>query len=229
MRRLLCILLMLTACAHAQAQTVAAGIMPEWGLTMPIKGRFSQTIKIENQHFLFRDEADERARFDYAYERTDLQYFVNMRFAGNWKASAGYQLRIEEQWVIHHRPMQQVATTTMLSRFRLAHRVRLDQTVQEGEAFQFRTRYRAALEIPLSGEKLDSREFYGVVSLEPIYSIQAGTHDLENRLVLTLGYMIDRANKVEVSMDHRSDRYFGQPFRQRIWLKVGWFVNIREW
>lgn len=164
MRWLLFITALLGWCNAGRSQTVGAGIMPEFGVTLPIKGRFTQTLKIENQHFLFRDGAQEKARFEYAYERTDLQLFANMRFAGNWTASLGYQLRIEEQWLLHHRPIQQVVTTTRLSNLRLAHRIRFDQTFQEGEPFLFRTRYRAALEIPLSGEQIDPKEFYLVIS-----------------------------------------------------------------
>lgn len=202
--------------------------MPEMGLTLPIKGRFSQTLKVENQHFLFRDGANETGRFEYAYEQTDLQLFVNMKLAAIWKASIGYQLRIEQQWNTHHRPIQQVAASQRLGNLRLGHRIRTDETIERDAPFLFRFRYRAALEIPLSGESLDPGEFYAVLSDEPIYMTQAGTHGLENRLVATIGHFFSNRNKLEVSIDHRTDRFFDNGLRQRIWLKVGWFVNIKD-
>lgn len=228
MRWLLLILALPIGSGLTSAQTVSAGLMPEFGLTMPIQGRFSQTYKIENQQTLFRDGIDEKGRFEYGYERTDLQLFVNYQFAANWRASIGYQLRIEEQWNIHHRPIQQVATNTRIGSLRLAHRIRTDQTIERGEPFQFRIRYRAALEIPLNGEKIDPKEFYFVISAEPIYSIQAKESQLESRLVLTLGHFFSNSNKLELSLDHRADRFFDDGIRQRIWLKVGWFVNISD-
>lgn len=210
------------------AQSVYGGLMPEFGMTLPIKGKFSQTYKIENQHFLFRDGTSKNG-FVYEYERTDLQFFVNYKFAGNWKAAAGYQLRIEEQWNTLHRIIQQAATTTRIGNLRLAHRIRIDQTLERSEPFVFRTRYRAALEIPLNGTKIDPKEFYVVISEEPIHSIDSKlANELENRLVVTLGHFFSNGNKLELSLDHRSDRFFDDGVRQRIWLKIGWFVNISE-
>ena len=210
------------------AQTVYGGLMPELGLTLPISGNFSQTYKIENQHFLFRDGTNENG-FVYEYERTDLQLFVNYKFAGNWKASIGYQLRVEEQWNTHHRLIQQVATSTRVRDLRLAHRIRIDQTLERSEPFVFRTRYRAALEIPLNGDKIDPKEFYLVLSDEPIYSIDSRRNsELENRFVVTVGHFFSNSNKLELSVDHRSDRFFDDGVRQRIWLKIGWFVNVSE-
>lgn len=214
---------------QVKAQTVYGGLMPEFGITLPISGNFSQTYKIENQHFMFRDAGNENGRFEYEYERTDLQFFINYKFAGNWKATAGYQLRVEEQWNTHHRTIQQIATSSRIRGFRLAHRVRLDQTMERSELFVFRSRYRAALEIPLNGEKIDPKEFYVVVSDEPIYSVDENySHELENRLVVTLGHFFDNGNKLELSLDHRTDRFFDDGIRQRIWLKIGWFLNVSE-
>jgi hypothetical protein len=228
MRWLLLVISLVLLNRHATAQTVYGGIMPEFGLTLPIKGNFSQTYKIENQHSLFRDGTSENG-FVYEYERTDLQFFLNYKFAGNWKATVGYQLRIEEQWNTLHRPIQQIATNTRIKNMRLAHRIRLDQTLERSESFIFRTRYRAALEIPLNGDKIDPKEFYVVISEEPIYSINSKlTNELENRFVVTLGHFFSNGNKLEMSLDHRTDRFFDDGVRQRIWLKIGWFVNIGE-
>lgn len=228
MRRFLVFISVALLSQHASAQEVYGGLMPEFGLTLPISGNFSQTYKIENQHLMFQDGTAENG-FQYEYERTDLQFFLNYKFAGNWKATAGYQLRIEERWNTHHRTIQQIATSSRIRGLRLAHRVRLDQTMERSEPFVFRTRYRAALEIPLNGEKIDRKEFYVVVSDEPIYSIDSElTSELENRLVVTLGHFFDNGNKLELSLDHRTDRFFDNGIRQRIWLKIGWFLNVSE-
>lgn len=211
-----------------RAQEVYGGLMPEFGITLPIKGNFSQTYKIENQHLLLRDGTEENG-FVYEYERTDLQAFLNYRFSGNWKATVGYQLRIEQQWNTHHRTILQAATSTRIRNLRLAHRVRSDQTMERDEPFVFRLRYRAALEIPLSGDKIDPKEFYVVVSDEPIYSIDSErTNGFENRFVVTVGHFFSNKNKLELSLDHRTDRFFDTDIRQRIWLKIGWFLNISE-
>lgn len=228
MRWMLLIISMVLLSQSLSAQEVYGGLMPEFGLTLPISGKLSQTYKIENQHFLFRDGTDENG-YLYEYERTDLQFFLNYKFAGNWKAAIGYQLRIEEQWNTHHRTIQQIATSTRIKNFRLAHRVRLDQTMEREEPFLFRARYRAALEIPLSGTKIDPKEFYLVFSDEPIYSIDTDMNrEFENRFVATIGHFFSNGNKLELSLDHRTDKFFDDGIRQRIWLKVGWFLNISE-
>ena len=228
MRVLSLILAISIGALQTTAQTVYGGLMPEFGLTLPIKGNFSQTYKVENQHFLFREGTSENG-FVYEYERTDLQFFVNYKFAGNWQATAGYQLRVEERWNTHHRTIQQIATSTRIKNLRLAHRFRLDQTMERSEPFVFRVRYRAALEIPLNGDKIDAKEFYVVVSDEPIYSVDSElTSELENRFVVTLGHFFSNGNKLEFSLDHRTDNFRDADIRQRVWLKIGWFLNISE-
>lgn len=226
--RWFCIIMLALLSGNASfAQETYGGLMPEFGLTLPINERFSQTYKIENQHFLFRDGTTGENGFVYEYERTDLQFFINYKFAGKWKATVGYQFRIEEQWNRSHRPIQQIATNTRLGKFRLAHRLRLDQTFERNEPFLFRGRYRAALEIPLNGDKIDPKEFYFVISDEPIFAVDQNEFGIENRLVATIGHFFSNGNKLELSIDHRTDKFFDNAIRQRIWLKIGWFVNIK--
>jgi hypothetical protein len=109
---------------------------------------------------------------------------------------------------------------------RMTHRFRTDQTFTAGEKLELRFRYRIALEIPLSGATLDLGEHYLLVSGEPIFSYQEAQLDLENRLVVTLGKLFQNGQKLEWSLDYRTDSFFEKSPRTRLWAKVGYFLNF---
>jgi hypothetical protein len=83
-------------------------------------------------------------------------------------------------------------------------------------------------EFPLSGNKIDPGEYYLIASNEPIFGYQADSYNIENRLVCSLGYNFTKNQKLEAGLDYRADNFLDGGLRQRLWLKVGWFVNIPQ-
>lgn len=224
---LLSTLLCLSVPALAQENVFYSGFFPEAAVTNSVSEGWQLTFKVESQHGSYDARQAEGERWEYFHDRTDLQGFVALKINPFWKVSGGYQYRLEGgDGANSHRSIQQVAYVQRRLRSRLGHRLRADQTYHPAEATAFRIRYRPSLEIPLSGQSLEPGEFYLLLSNELIYSYQAGNSELENRLVSSLGHYFSKQAKLEAGLDYRTDRYIAEGFRQRLWFKVGAYLNI---
>lgn len=220
-------LLLLSLTGQAQNRAFYAGLFPEAAVTGSVNQNWQLTFKVESQHGSFDNRQREGQRWDYFHNQTDLQGFVARKLNPFWKVSGGYQYRLEGGGGTNtHRTIQQVALVQRLRRVRLGHRVRTDQTYYPGDATEWRGRYRLSAEIPLVGEELDPGELYWLLSNELIYSHQGGDNEVENRLVSSLGRYFSPKVKLEAGLDYRTDRYVAEGFRQRLWLKVGAYINI---
>ena len=225
--RLLLLLLFISSVElRAQSHDLISGFFPEFAITAPINDRISATGKVETQHGQLTNVGRAAAEFDYFHYRTDLQGFLNYRINPFWKGTAGYQYRFEGDGENSHRTIQQIAFVQRRVALRLAHRIRTDQTFEPNALLEARLRYRLSAEIPLEGQSVDVGEYYLVFSGEPILSVQDAEADIEQRMVGTVGKVISQGSKLELSLDYRTDRYLTDGFRHRIWLGVGWFVNL---
>ena len=224
---LLGMLLCLSVRGLAQDQVFYSGFFPEAAVTGSVSEQMQLTFKVESQHGSYDARQTEGERWEYFHDRTDLQGFVARKLNPFWKVSVGYQYRLEGGGGFNsHRSIQQVAYVQRLLRSRVGHRLRADQTYHPTEATEFRLRYRPSVEIPLSGQSLEPGEFYLLLSNELIYSYQEGASEVENRLVSSLGHYFSKNAKLEAGLDYRTDRYVAEGFRQRLWLKVGAYLNF---
>jgi hypothetical protein len=82
------------------------------------------------------------------------------------------------------------------------------------------------MEIPLEGAEVDPGEMYLVISEEPIFSSQAGEFEIENRIALALGKLINQKEKFEWAVDYRTDGFVQEGFRTRLWAKISYFYNF---
>ncbi len=220
---LLVIILLFLSAPRVRAQSFQAGISPEVAISYRWTDRLKQTVKIESMHEFFHTEP---SMWNYSYDQTDLQVFLEGRLNPFIRIAGGYQFRLEGEGENSHRTIQQVAFLRKGTGFRLGHRLRTDQTFYPSETLEWRLRYRLSAEISLEGQSLDAGEFYLLLSGEPIFSWQNSVSDLETRLKTSLGYLINNSNKVEAGLDYRLDRWLENSVRQRLWVKVGWFYSI---
>ncbi|SFN77783.1 Protein of unknown function [Algoriphagus ornithinivorans] len=209
----------------AQEQVFFFGFFPEAAVTKSLSNGKKINFKVENQETFFRNTAREGEKWDVRHYRTDFMGFYS------WQASPVINLAIGAFHRIQdganaNRIIQQMAFLQRLRSLRIAHRIRTDQTATRGESLEWRLRYRVALDIPLDGKTLDPGENYLVLSNEPIFSLQDGEFELENRLVFTLGKLINEEQKLEYSIDYRTDGFFQEGFRTRLWAKIGYFYNF---
>jgi len=213
--------------ASSQEKVFYGGFFPEMAISHSYPNKLQTTFKVESSHIQFDDSQGETMQWKYIHYRTDLQGFIGIKFNPFWKASIGYQYRIEGDGPDSHRAIQQVGFIQNSPRIRFSHRLRLDQTFSTGdEDHEYRIRYRFASEIPLDGQTLNPGEFYLLLSNEIIFGTQSGESEIENRLVGSLGYYFDKKAKLEGGLDWRTDKFIAEGFRNRLWFKVGCYLSL---
>lgn len=212
--------------SNAQNTRVYAGFFPEMGLNIPLTEKFKYIAKIESQHGLFTDDATNENELSYFHNQTDLQSFVEYKVTSRIKTAVGYQHRLEDG-KNSHRSIQQLTWLNQFRVFRLGSRLRADQKFSPSISPEYRLRYRASTDIPLQGEKLDNGEKYFLLSNEVIFVLQGGESSIENRVVAGIGHFFNRTKKLELSIDYRTDQYFPNVNRHRIWCKISFYWNLK--
>lgn len=211
---------------RAQKARVYAGIFPEVGLNIPLSEKIKYTAKIESQNGLYSDDATKNNEWRYFHNQTDLQSFIEYKVTTRIKGAVGYQYRIEDG-ENSHRSIQQLTWLNQFRVLRLGSRVRVDQKYSSTISPEYRIRYRASTDIPLQGEKLDDGEKYLLLSGEVIYALQSGESSIENRVVVGIGHFFDRTKKLELSIDYRTDPYFPNVNRHRVWCKFSFYWSLK--
>ena len=222
---LMVLCLLLSACMSAQKGLFNSALSPQVALTIPAGEDFQITSKVESVHGYYNHNDREGSDWRYRYNRTDVQVFGGYRINPFLKAAAGYQYRFGNTRN-SQRTIQQLALVQRKPSYRLAHRLRTDQTYNDTEAPEYRFRYRLSAEIPLEGLSINPGEYYLILSDEPVFSTQGGETDLENRIGGNLGYSIRDGSKVELGIDYRTDRLLETHVRQRFWITMGWYISL---
>ncbi len=217
---------LLSLFSNAQSKKVYAGLFPEMGLNIPLTEKFKYTGKIESQHGLFSDDAVNDNELRYFHNQTDIQSFVEYKVTSRIKTAVGYQYRIEDG-ENSHRSIQQLTWLNQFRIFRLGSRLRADQKFSPSISPEYRLRYRASTDIPLQGEKLGDGEKYFLLSTEVIFALQGGESSIENRVVAGIGHFFNRTKKLELSIDYRTDPYFPNVDRHRVWCKISFYWNLK--
>lgn len=220
------LLLLSLGCLKAQDKPVFfTGIFPELSITKKLDQLNKFNFKIENQEILFdnRDLPTDNPQFQ--HYRTDLMFFYDRTLRPGISVGLGVFHRFQEDEDAN-RIIQQLAILQRLRNLRINHRMRTDQTFTKNDALELRFRYRFSMEIPLDGAEVDPKEFYLVVSDEPIFSYQDNDFEIENRLALALGKLYNSKEKLEWALDYRTDGYIQEGFRTRLWAKISYYYNF---
>ncbi|UZD22952.1 DUF2490 domain-containing protein [Algoriphagus halophytocola] len=219
------LLLLSLETSFAQDPQFFTGFFPEAALTKKLKNDQKIIFKIEHQDIFYNNSGDQKDELQFTHYRTDLMGFYDFKLNPSKSIAFGVFHRIQKG-ANANRIIQQFAAVNRLRGLKLAHRFRTDQTFTKGDPLEIRLRYRLATEIPLSGSTLDPGEHYLLLSNEPIFSLQGGEFEIENRLVLSLGKLIASSQKLEWSLDYRTDKFIQEGFRTRLWAKVGYFYSF---
>ena len=204
-----------------------AGLFPEMAISHSFTKKFQATFKIESQHITYDERLEKGKEWKYEYYRTDFQGFAALKLNPFWKISIGYQYRLDGRNADHHRTIQQVAFVQNAQGIRLGHRLRFDQSyLVLGGNVEARVRYRFSSEFPLEGQVLDPGEFYLLTSNELIFATKGGVSEFENRLVCSVGHYFSKKAKLEAGLDWRIDKLIAFGVRNRLWLKIGLFLNV---
>jgi len=199
------------------------GIFPEISLTKKVNTRHKLNFKVENQEILFDNRDSDNPQF--THYRTDLMLFLDRNIRPGVSIALGVFHRFQDG-EDGNRIIQQLALLQRMRSLRINHRFRTDQTFTRNEELEIRFRYRFSMEIPLEGAEVDPGEMYLVISEEPIFSSQAGQFEIENRIALALGKLINQQEKFEWAVDYRTDGFVQEGFRTRLWAKISYYYNF---
>jgi hypothetical protein len=205
----------------AQAQT-RVGFLPSINYNHKINNIWEVNFKFESRHFVFDNRTLQRSDFKYKYSLSDVSALAGRRIGLNSKVVLGFLTRIEPD-AVSYRTIQQFIFQGKIENFRVAHRIAADQTFSATESAEFRLRYRLSAEIPLSGLKVDFKEFYFKFNTEALNSVQNSKYDLELRAVPNIGYVINEQHKIELGLDNRFDSFIGNQARLTSWITINWF------
>ena len=90
---------------------------------------------------------------------------------------------------------------------RFGHRFRFEQRLLS-ELTILRSRYRFALDFPLSGEKLDVGESYLIMSMEALLSQSSAIKpELDHRTTANIGWVISKKSKIQLGLDYRFEAF----------------------
>ena len=203
------------------------GILPVFNTYTKFEKNYSLNVKYENRQ-IFQEGSFSTGEnnSDYNFERQDLTLILGKRIAPTMKLGLGYLVRFESERFVQ-RTLQQVAFTHSYGRIRTANRIRTDQTWDPDEPFEFRLRYRLALEYPLFGNNLDPKELY----LKPSIEYLARFRDQfvnEVRIVPVLGYLGKDRNSFEVGLDYRFGSILQDLRGHGFWVYFGYYLRINR-
>lgn len=154
-------------------------------------------------HRSVREKIGESTSTELAF--LEINQFITKKISPKLSISFGYKYRdinniIDE---IEHRITQQVALVHHKEHFRFVSRLRLEQRFRN--QFIHRYRYRFSMDVPLNGVKLDSKEFYMVVSNEIILQKVKTGGRFDNRLSIGVGYVFSQVSKLQLDFTHRME------------------------
>lgn len=147
----------------------------------------------------------------------DLSALLSYNSGPNLNLAGGFLYRFRDPFsgspTAEIRPWQQITFISRLQKFRLRNRFRVEQRWREssstGEfAFDVRLRYRLSVDFPLSGERLDDKEFYinlsNAVLIMP--TLDRPLYFWDYRASAGLGYRINDRQRLEPGLEFRTRR-----------------------
>lgn len=219
------LMLVVGSLSAQQKQIFFTGIFPEVSLTKKVNDQIKLNFKVENQEIIFNNQDTETENPQFTHYRTDLMMFLDRSIMPGVSVSLGVFHRFQEN-EDGNRIIQQLSILQRMRNLRINHRFRTDQTFIKNDDLEVRFRYRFSIEIPLEGDEVNPGEFYTVLSEEPIFSFKGGDFEIENRLAVALGKLINSQEKLEWALDYRTDGYIQEGFRTRLWIKISYYYNF---
>ncbi len=172
----------------------------------------NHSLKISNRYQL-KSSIEQRVPYDFSNSnffdgtvnaRTQLTTGIQRKLGTFFSGAVGGMYRFAEN-ANRQRLYQQVGYVQQtLTRFKIAHRLRLDQTFSPQET-EYRYRYRFGAEIARRGFRTDPGESYFAFLTEILSKTKAGNYQTELRLVTQCGFLFKNSNKGEFLLELRVD------------------------
>lgn len=166
---------------------------------------YSFNFSARNRYFLYRD-----SNFDFEVRQLDFVHFSTYKIDYNSSLSLGVQYRLRNNFdggSNELRLTQQYNYTKQKFALRFGHRFRFEQRILE-ELTVLRSRYRFALDFPLSGEKLNVGESYLVTSMEALLSLNKRIKpEFDHRTTVQIGWLVSKEFKFQAGLEYRFEAF----------------------
>lgn len=200
---------------NIKAQT-ENGIMPQLNVNIGLNKNWKLNTKNEGKI--------ENQNNQPLFTRYDLALMATRKVGVYQSVGLGGSLLFTKN-EFRYRISQQYTFVQSFSSVKLAHRLLTDQTFDNNTLIDSRVRYRSTLEIPLSGESVDHKEFYLKPNLEHLLVI---TDELnyESRISGFLGYNLTDKCKFELGSDWRLNALTDKNNTNQLWFIAAAFISI---
>lgn|GEM_PF-6431471 len=155
--------------------------------------------------------------------RNDFTVGLQRKLSPMYSYAVGGMYRLSEGGN-GQRLFQQISCVQQtLTRVKLAHRLRLDETFS-ARAPEYRFRYRVGAELPSRGFKTDPGETYIAFLSEALAKFQGGEFLPELRVATQFGYLFKNGNKGELLLDLRMENP-GETSETIFLIGVGYYFS----
>jgi len=207
------VLLPFILCAQDE---LALGYLP----TFQFDGQLSERLEYffqSGSEMILQEQLDGQFQSNPNILSIDIVPGIAFDWGTNWNIAAAFLARRRNPFSgsagSELRPWQQVTHISRVGKYRLRNRFRAEQRFvqrQQGDDFRLdhRLRYRLSVDFPLSGERLDDKEFYLNTSLEWLLTVTRERFFFygNKRATGNLGYQFNKKNRLETGLELRSQK-----------------------
>ncbi|MDC6351103.1 DUF2490 domain-containing protein [Zeaxanthinibacter sp. PT1] len=203
----LLLILLLCGMITSKAQENLRGFWePEVEVNYDLGKGYSHNFALATRLYTYDDN-----RLTFRTRQLELGHFSGFSIRGNQSLALGVMYRWRESFEPDEnnelRVTEQYNITRTYRRYRLGHRFRLEQRIQNPYTVH-RMRYRLALDAPLQGEILNAGETYLVLNTESLLSLGKSLDpEYEQRLEIILGWHLEKGLNFETGLEYRLDDY----------------------
>ncbi len=219
------ILLIFFATKNYSQAKYQIGTLPSLNISKSLKNNWKLNLKTEFRQLFKTGVFKEESISKYEYVHTDVAFNLSKKVGLNNTLAVGFLLRITEGET-KQRAIQQFTLVSNFNNFKLAHRIRTDQTFSKTESTEIRVRYRITFNKALNGLTIDNKEYYLKLNNEYVNSFTGNIYDLEYRINPNLGYVFSDNNKIELGIEYRNNGFVNNDNRSRFFAVINWYVNL---
>lgn len=201
------------------------GILPNINVNQKLEKTWRINYQWQSRWVMAEGLFAEPFQRDWQYSLSDFSATVDKKIQGNKALAVGMLVRLA-QGQQRFRLLQQYAIVDRYPGFRLAHRLRTDQTWGGAEAATFRLRYRISVDFPLNGSVANPNEFYFKLNNEYLGALEDSELSAELRLVPLLGFLLTDDNKLESGLDYRFSELGTSHSRHTFWWALSWYYSF---
>ena len=200
--KLLVFVFLLSLCLPIYGQTFTPIQEPEVDVNWRLGNRWAMNASFATSHQL--DE-------NYAFRQVEISHNTSYEIGFYSKLSLGFINRWRNTFNNDRKDetiiVGQYAHAKKYNRIKLAHRFQSQVRLRESLTIN-RNRYRISAELPLTGRRVDLKEFFVIGSTEALWSLSEKRRpEISQRFSVDLGYKISSAVQAIIGSQFRFDNY----------------------